>query len=266
MFGEQEKEKLIEIINKANKEAKNLFTQYKQDKNKLKIETKSDGSMVTKIDKIINDLIISELAKVKEFDNITMISEENSKPNYDDRKNDKYIWLLDPIDGTHDMIEFKENFTICLGLLENNIPIFGIVGVPMKDMIIYGGENFDVKINGEAPKNENFNININTKKKCSIGEEDFDFDSEKINSNIKYNHRIIYPYNNYFGYELLIEEINEVIQPIAYFEWDICAWEAILKHKFKIKNLKTLEDIKYNTKDLKIPAYIIYKDDEIEEN
>ena len=262
MFGEEGKEKIIAIIEKANETAKSLFNQCKHDKNELNIEIKSDGSMVTKIDKKINDLIIYELAKVKEFNNITMISEEGPQPNYDERKNDKYIWLLDPIDGTHDMIGLRENFTICLGLLENNIPIFGIVGVPMKDMIIYGGENFDVKINGKSPKIGH--LNKDSIIKCSIKQE-VDFTSSKINPKIRYP-RIKCAYNNDFGYELLIGEINEVIESKEICEWDICAWEAILKHKFKIKNLSTLEDIKYNTRDFKIPAFIVYKDDQIKDN
>jgi hypothetical protein len=81
---------------------------------------------------------------------------------------------------------------------------------------------------------------------------------ETVHPKILCKNRILLNYENDCGLQLLEGKINEIIQPNQFYEWDLCAWHAILQNHFSIKNLKTLEDIKYNTENLRIPAYIIF--------
>ena len=52
-------------------------------------------------------------------------------------KNLKSFWLIDPIDGTHDYINGKEEFTINAGLILNKKPVAGIINAPDKKRLFF---------------------------------------------------------------------------------------------------------------------------------
>ncbi len=125
-------EGLIETFVTAGKESIDI------EKQGVKIKTKEDGSPVTngdlKVDKIITDKII------KLTPNIPVISEETVDLN---KKNTlKTFWLIDPIDGTKEYISGGDEYTLNAGLIINNLPAIGIIGVPKKNKIFYSfGKN-----------------------------------------------------------------------------------------------------------------------------
>jgi len=67
------------------------------------VEYKDDNSPLTKADKKANKIICKGLDKL--YPNIPMISEENKKVPYEIRKNWKYYWCIDPIDGAQEFID-----------------------------------------------------------------------------------------------------------------------------------------------------------------
>lgn len=88
----------------------------------FKIKTKLDNSLVTTADIISDNTVRSFLEQF----NFPIISEESV---YKAQKS-KYIWVIDPLDGTLDFIEKTGEFSILIGLLKDNRPYFGCIFRP----------------------------------------------------------------------------------------------------------------------------------------
>lgn len=113
-------EDIIRIIEKTGELL--MYVYRKQD---LDIEMKPDATPVTEGDKLSNEILCSELKKL--FPEIPIISEESNTPEYSTRNKWKYIWIVDPLDGTKEFIYKNGRFCINIALLKNNIPVFGII-------------------------------------------------------------------------------------------------------------------------------------------
>ena len=98
------------------------------------INTKDDSEPVTAADLAVNDLIIKKINKnYKEVD-WHILSEENVKTVSDNlNPNSKWIWVLDPLDGTKDFIQGTENYAMHLALNYEKKPGIGLVLIPDKD-------------------------------------------------------------------------------------------------------------------------------------
>lgn len=122
---------------------------YKQD---ITVETKSDNSPLTIADKNANEIIVAGL---KQFDNsIPIISEENKLIDFSERKNWTKCWIVDPLDGTKEFIKKNGEFTVNIALVENGIPILGVVHVPAQNITYYaekGKGSFKIE-NGNTTK------------------------------------------------------------------------------------------------------------------
>ncbi len=75
------------------------------------------------------------------------------------------FWLIDPIDGTKEYIAGGNEYTLNAGLIINNYPAIGVIGVPKKDEIFYSfGKNNSYLLQNEKIKN------LNCKKRAPKGE------------------------------------------------------------------------------------------------
>ncbi|MBD3636917.1 MAG: 3'(2'),5'-bisphosphate nucleotidase CysQ [Crocinitomicaceae bacterium] len=97
---------------------------------------KSDDSPVTLADKQSNRILSTALEKT----GVLVVSEEESKPRYEFRK-DKPIWLVDPLDGTKEFVNRNDEFCICIAYIEDQFPAFGIIADPVQRRIIFGGKD-----------------------------------------------------------------------------------------------------------------------------
>jgi 3'(2'), 5'-bisphosphate nucleotidase len=100
------------------------------------VEYKDDKSPLTDADKKSNTVILEGLKKY--YPDIPFISEENKLVSYEERKNWNRFWLIDPIDGTKEFIKQNGEFTVNIALIEDGVPVIGIVGVPAQDKTYYG--------------------------------------------------------------------------------------------------------------------------------
>ena len=96
------------------------------------ILTKDESDPVTAADLEVNDLIIKRInTKYKEID-WDILSEENVKTGSDDLLdiNSKWMWVLDPLDGTKDFIQGTANYAMHLALNYEKKPRIGLVLIP----------------------------------------------------------------------------------------------------------------------------------------
>lgn len=91
----------------------------------LGADDKSDESPVTAADRKAEEVLRAALAEATpEFG---IIGEEFPSHNTSAR----FVWVIDPIDGTRAFITGRTSFTTLLGLLENGEPVLGFVDQPI---------------------------------------------------------------------------------------------------------------------------------------
>ena len=107
----------------------------------IKIETKSDESPVTMVDKKTEE-VMRELI-MKEFPDHGILGEEfgNHLPEAE------YQWILDPIDGTKSFICGTVTFGTLIALLKNGEPILGVINQPILHEYLIG-DNKTTELNG----------------------------------------------------------------------------------------------------------------------
>ena len=122
---------LIETFKKAGDES------IKIEKEGVKVKIKEDGSPVTNGDLKVNEIITEKIIRLTP--NIPVISEETV--NLNDKNTNKNFWLIDPIDGTKDYINNRDEFTLNAALIINLEPVLGIIYVPAKKRLFYSYGN-----------------------------------------------------------------------------------------------------------------------------
>ena len=90
------------------------------------VDMKSDNSPLTKADIKAHHIIQSYLDKT----GIPVLSEEGRSIPYEERKNWSQLWIVDPLDGTKEFIKRNGDFTVNIALIENQVPIMGVVYAP----------------------------------------------------------------------------------------------------------------------------------------
>ena len=99
----------------------------------LNKETKSDNTPVTNADIKVNNILTNKIKEITP--QIPIVSEESSANK--EAKNLKTFWLIDPIDGTADYIQGRDEFTLNAGLIIENKAELGIINAPAKKRLFY---------------------------------------------------------------------------------------------------------------------------------
>ncbi|MHA1549731.1 MAG: 3'(2'),5'-bisphosphate nucleotidase CysQ family protein, partial [Alphaproteobacteria bacterium] len=91
------------------------------------VETKYDASPVTEADRAAEALIMDRLAVATP--DIPVVAEEavygGMTPETDER-----FYLVDPLDGTREFVRGGDDFTVNIGLVEDGVPMLGVIFVP----------------------------------------------------------------------------------------------------------------------------------------
>lgn len=93
----------------------------------FQVERKEDDTPVTKADCLADDYIWKQLQQTE----IPIISEESEIPSYTERKKWERFWLVDPLDGTKEFVNRNGEFTVNIALIENGVPLLGVVFAPV---------------------------------------------------------------------------------------------------------------------------------------
>jgi len=94
---------------------------------------KLDNTPVSNGDIEVNKILTSKINEITP--NIAIVSEESSNHKGDDNLRD--FWLIDPIDGTRDYINDRDEFTLNAALIINRRPVIGIIAAPAKKRVFY---------------------------------------------------------------------------------------------------------------------------------
>ncbi|SMO50864.1 3'(2'),5'-bisphosphate nucleotidase [Saccharicrinis carchari] len=97
------------------------------------VEAKADSSPLTLADRAAHDIIEAYLLK----SNIPILSEEGKHEGYDTRKKWEQLWIVDPLDGTREFVKKTGEFTVNIALINNGLPVLGVVFVPVSAVLYY---------------------------------------------------------------------------------------------------------------------------------
>lgn len=128
------------------------------------IQIKSDDSPVTSADIVSNVIITKGIQNL--FSGIPVLSEEDYIPPYEERKGWKYVWILDPLDGTKGFIHKSGEFTINLGLSLEGTVVAGCIYEPVTQQMYFaskGNGAFHYQDDGDHKRLIVNEINRNTK-------------------------------------------------------------------------------------------------------
>ena len=101
------------------------------------VDWKNDETPVCAADRQAEDIIVTMLARA--FPGIPIVAEEacaaGRVPEFG-----KEFFLVDPLDGTKEFIKRNDEFTVNIGLIENGVPVAGVVLAPALQRIYAAAE------------------------------------------------------------------------------------------------------------------------------
>lgn len=122
------------------------------------IEYKGDRNLATNLDKEAEKIIVDKIRK--KFPSHGILAEEGGSKHADR----EYLWIIDPLDGTHNYIRNIPIFGVSIGIIHKNKFIAGVIYMPFEDEL-YVGE----KKNGSYKNGERICVSSKTKlKDCSV--------------------------------------------------------------------------------------------------
>ena len=255
----------INLVNECNKTILNIYNtdfevDYKDDESPLTIADKSCNALICfYLEKLNNQLVDEQKVNT---DDIVIISEENKNLEYEFRKNKTWCWLVDPVDGTKEFVKKNGQFTVNIGLVENGVPVFGIVSIPVSGEIYYG-----VKGLGGFKLHDNITTRLTiddtkdfTKKKCRIVASASHLNKETQDFIDRFEDPVIISTGSSIKLLFIADDKADVYPRIApTSEWDTCAAHAVVKYAGgKVLDYFTLKELQYNKENLLNPYFIVF--------
>ena len=238
---------LIDTFNQASQVSLDLR------KEGLIKEVKSDNTPVSNGDIEVNKILTDKIKEITP--NIVIVSEESSS--HKDDNNLKNFWLIDPIDGTRDYINNRDEFTLNAALIIDNKPVIGIITAPAKKRVFYS-----YGLSNSYELTDGYEVSLINKKKSYKGLTSVSYSSE-LNPEILEIHKkykITSHQKMKSSLKFCVVAAGEfdmyVAEPRA-CEWDIAAGHAILEHAGgKITDFNG-DEILYGKPEFKNPSLIL---------
>jgi len=129
---EQHLEELLRMIDDADAAIMDVY-----DADAAVVEMKADNTPLTQADMASHEIAMAGLGRLTP--EIPVVSEEGDVDANKHSVLSKLFWLYDPIDGTREFIARTGQFCVCLALVKEGKPVFGIVSAPAMNVRYYGG-------------------------------------------------------------------------------------------------------------------------------
>jgi 3'(2'), 5'-bisphosphate nucleotidase len=100
------------------------------------VSHKEDRSPLTEADMAADNIIVAGLGALAP--EIPVLTEESASVPWEERRQWRRYWLVDPLDGTREFINRNGEFTVNIALVEDGEPVLGVVFAPALDEMYYG--------------------------------------------------------------------------------------------------------------------------------
>lgn len=225
------------------------------------VEIKGDKSPLTKADTASHHVIMSFLTKT----NIPVLSEEGKTIPFEERKDWRQLWIVDPIDGTKEFIKRNGEFTVNIALIENQKTLIGVIFVPVTGELYFSTKEMGAfKVTVDL-KNYDIKTLISNGIKLPFQREDKTFtmvasrshmstETESYVQEMKEKHGSVNLISKGSSLKLcMVAEGKADCYPrfAPTMEWDTAAGQAICEQAgFKVIDYVTKKKVLYNRKKL----------------
>ena len=243
------------VRNLANEAGKKILDVYHTE---FSVKQKDDHTPVTEADLAANKIILAGLNALTP--NIPIISEEEGLAPFEERQTWSRYWLVDPLDGTREFIQRNGEFTVNIALIENGIPILGVVYAPVLELTYFaikGEGSFKISEDNKTQK-------INVAKQCATPIRVAGSQTFTSNDFINFVRNLPECEVIHLGSALkscLVAEGGADIYPRFGLtsEWDTAATQCILEEAGGYLVDLKLQPLRYNTKEsLLNPHFLAY--------
>lgn len=111
---------------------------------KNNVKEKGYGNYVTQVDISVQKFLRESLMRL--YPAIQFMGEEGEQTSIDFKKP---VWILDPIDGTANLIRGLRQSAVSIALAENGVPVLGAVYNPFSDELFYAEKGNGAYLNGD---------------------------------------------------------------------------------------------------------------------
>lgn len=123
----------VEIAALARRAGEEILQVYSQP---FDVTRKEDHSPLTQADLRAHNVILRKLRALTP--EVPVLSEEASDIPYEVRRQWQRYWLVDPLDGTKEFVSRNGEFTVNIALIDDHVPVLGVVHVPVKNTTYVG--------------------------------------------------------------------------------------------------------------------------------
>jgi len=261
MVNKVSKKKLINAAVEISKKAgETILEVYNSD---FEYTIKEDSSPLTKADQKSHDVILHNLRLLDPH--IPILSEEDSDIPFSKRSKWNRYWLVDPLDGTKEFIKRNGEFTVNIALIENNLPVLGVIHIPVSNETFWGSNcsgsfySQDNKKEKQIYVSKNIDDPIKIATSSSHPSKDLDNLLKKFES-----YELIKKGSSIKLCLVACGTVDIYLRLGPTSEWDIAAGDAIIK--FAGGNIISLLDrdiLTYNLKEsLLNPEFIAFNNDQ----
>ena len=223
----------------------------------FEIYTKDDKSPLTEADKAANEIICAGLKDLAP--EIPILSEENKTVDYSERKEWSKMWVVDPIDGTKELIKKNGEFTVNIALVENGVPSMGVVYAPAIDDLYWADDLAAYKNGKKLP----INVNYTPKKSLTIvaSRSHMSQETQDYVDSLKKNTESIELISVGSSLKLCYVaegKADQYPRLAPTMEWDTAAAHAVaLKAGIEVLNFETRQALQYNKENLLNPWFLV---------
>ncbi len=216
----------------------------------IKVDMKEDKTPLTEADRNAHNAIVAFLNKT----GIPVLSEEGKSIPFDERKDWEQLWIVDPLDGTKEFIKRNGEFTVNIALIENGIPVMGVIYVPVKEVLYYGMKDFGSfkEVSGKTvelpqPKSTSNFVAVGSRSHMSDETQAYFNELKEKHGEVE-----VVSMGSSLKICLVAEGVADVYPRFApTMEWDTAAGHAIAKFAGKeLIDYSTQEEMKYNREQL----------------
>jgi len=258
------RKQLLELSIRACLEAsKQIMDIYNRE---FTVEQKEDKSPLTEADTAAHNIIKATLKQSL----LPILSEEGQTIDYQERAKWDTYWCVDPIDGTKEFIKRNGEFTVNIALIENQVPVLGVIYAPVIETLYFAEENIgSFKIELKKSKDIEVILNKAVKLPCSqssvytvVGSRSHM--SEKTQAFLEelkreYGNLDIVSKGSSLKLCMVAEGVADIYPRYApTMEWDTAAGQAIAEFSgAQVIDYETKKSLVYNKQELKNPWFTV---------
>jgi myo-inositol-1(or 4)-monophosphatase len=116
----------VNVAVRAARAAGAIIQRYMNRVDSIKVEEKARMDFASEVDRLAEAEIVRELRRA--YPDHGIVGEESGASG----KSDK-VWVVDPLDGTHNYLRGFPHFCVSIGFLDHGDPVHGVIYDPLRD-------------------------------------------------------------------------------------------------------------------------------------